>query len=65
MKALGDELVKAKEEAKKAKEAAAKAQHELKAAQKELDKMPIVDGEEYGGADSENGEVRKKLAEAR
>ena len=65
LKALGDELVKAKEEAKKAKEAAAKARHELKAAQKELDKMPIVDGEEYGGADSENGEVRKKLAEAR
>ena len=27
--------------------------------------MPIVDGEEYGGADSENSEVRKKLAEAR
>lgn len=65
LKALGDELVKAKEEAKKAKEAAAKAQHELKAARKELDKMPIVDGEEYGGADSENGEVRKKLAEVR
>ena len=65
LKALGDELVKAKEEAKKAKEAAAKARHELKAARKELDKMPIVDGEEYGGADSENSEVRKKLAEAR